>query len=109
MKHKILQIALCLTLAGCAGFSRSCSSDIAVAFGANWLVVQYRYDGEAMRCWKLSGTSVENETGSDGIYWKSPEGHLVHISGWYNRVQVAHEDWAGAASSLGVDLKKCGQ
>lgn len=94
-------ILLLLTLAGCAGIGRGCSS---WSFGADWLIVQYRNDGTMFKCWRLPSTSV---TKSDGIYWKDPRGHLVHISGWYNRVQVSDGDWAGAAGSLDLDLKAC--
>jgi hypothetical protein len=31
----------------------------------------------------------------------------VHISGWYNRVQVNNGDWNGAAAALGIDLSRC--
>jgi hypothetical protein len=40
--------------------------------------------------------------------WLDPHGsHLVHISGWYNRVQVNNGDWNGAAATLGIDLSRC--
>ena len=95
-------------LVGCAGANRQCSAGMAKSFGANWVVAQCRYDGSVLRCWKLSDASIDNEPHSDGIYWQSPEGHLVHISGWYNRVQVSHAGWEAAAASIGVDLSKCG-
>lgn len=99
-----VRILWALMLAGCAGLGRECSSCKAGSFGADWIVVQYRYDGTPMKCWRLPQTSVTNEPESDGIYWKNPAGHLVHISGWYNRVQVDHGDWKGAADSLDIDL-----
>lgn len=102
--------ALCLIfLAGCAGMERDCSSCSAQAYGANWLIVQYNYNGEAIQCWKLMNTSVSNEEHSDGIYWKSPGGHLVHLSGWYNRVQINGTDFESAAKDMHVDLTKCSQ
>lgn len=100
-------ITMSLLLVGCAGMERECSSCGAQNFGADWIVVQYRNDGVPVVCWQLRETSVTNEEHSDGIYWKAPEGHLVHISGWYNRVQVDHGDYAGAAKSLGIDLASC--
>jgi hypothetical protein len=105
MKTKM--IIMCLLLTGCAGFSRSCSSFNAESFGANWVIAQYTNSGEMFRCWKLDNTSVTNEEGSDGIYWKAQGGHLVHISGWYNRVQVENSDFAGAASEIDIDINKC--
>ena len=102
---KILLVSLLVT--GCAGVSRSCSSFNAEALGASWLVVQYSADGHAMRCWRLSNASISNENNSDGIYWRSTSGHLVHISGWYNRVQVNNEDYAGAARELDINLEDC--
>jgi hypothetical protein len=96
-----------LFLVGCAGVSRSCSSCVAEDFGADWIIVQYKMDGSVLRCWKMTNVGVVNEPSSDGIYWKGSSGHLVHISGWYNRVQVRNGDWAGAAKDLGVDLALC--
>jgi len=95
-------------LVGCAGMSRECSSWGAGTFGSNWVIVQYANDGRLIKCWRLSSVSVSNEEHSDGIYWKSPDGHLVHISGWYNRVQVDGGDWAGAAKELDINLEGCG-
>jgi hypothetical protein len=92
-------------LSGCAGFGRGCSSQWASATGANWIVVQYAADGRPFAAWKLTGVSVANETSSDGIYWKEGSGHLVHISGWYNRVQVSGGDFTGAAKLLGIDAE----
>lgn len=92
---------------GCAGVSRSCSSDIATSFGGDWIIVQFGAGGLPFNCWKLPNTSVTNEQGSDGVYWLAPDGHLVHISGWYNRVQVDGGRWEQAAKSVGVELAKC--
>ncbi len=87
--------------------SRECSDCTAKSFGGDWLIVQYKMDGEPIACWKLEDTAVTNEPNSDGVYWKAPGGHLVHISGWYNRVQVDHSDFVGAAAQLGIDLEAC--
>jgi len=97
-----------LVVAGCAGMDRGCSSCVAENMGGDWIIIQYRFDGSPMACWKLRGTSVTNEEHSDGIYWKGPTGHLVHISGWYNRVQVTNGDFDGAAKSVGVVLSDHG-
>ena len=96
-----------LLLAGCAGFERECSASCASAAGADWVVVQYRFDGEPINCWKLTNVGVSNEASSDGIFWKGRGGHLVHISGWYNRVQVERGDFEGAAREVGVELQQC--
>jgi hypothetical protein len=106
---KLAHLALLIPLAGCAGLQRSCASGCAESFGRDWIVVQYRYDGTPLNCWRLPNTSITNESNSDGIYWLDPHGgHLVHISGWYNRVQVEGGSWADAGSVLGIDYSKCG-
>lgn len=102
MKHLKMLLPI-LLVAGCAGTMRKCSSDWAEVAGADWLIVQYKYDGTSLRCWKLPNTSVANEENSDGVYWKSPDGHLIHLSGWYSRVQVAGGNFDGAAREIGVE------
>lgn len=105
---KYIKYLVFLMLVGCAGMERDCNSCNAGNFGADWLVVQYQFNGEPINCWKLNNVGISNETGSDGIFWlDSSTKHLVHISGWYNRVQVDHGDFDGAAKLLGVDLKLC--
>jgi hypothetical protein len=94
---------------GCAGMSRDVSSWLAREVGADWIVVQYRWDGIPMNCWRLTGVGISNEPQSDGIFWKdSSTGHLVHIAGWYNRVQVTSGDFVSAAHLTGVDSEACG-
>lgn len=95
-----------LLLVGCAGTSRSCASCNAENFGADWIIVQYRVDGVPINCWQLRQVSVANEQGSDGIYWATPSGNLIHISGWYNRVQVKGS-FESAAKEVGIDLAAC--
>jgi len=105
--RKYWYLLLCLILlSGCAGMGRGCSSIWADAAGADWIVVQYGMDGSPIAAWKLTNVSIANETSSDGIYWKEGSGHLVHISGWYNRVQVANSDYASASKLLGIELNK---
>jgi hypothetical protein len=104
---KLLRALPMLLLVGCAGMSRSCASCNAESFGADWLIAQYNYNGDQIHCWKLTGRSVSNEEGSDGIYWTSNEGHLVHIGGWYTRVQVSGGDFESAAAKNNIDLKNC--
>ena len=95
-------------LAGCAGMQRSCSSCMAEEFAADWIVAEYNYMGTPTHCWKLENTSIANESQSDGIYWLDRGTHnLVHISGWYNRVQVENNMWQEAANSLGISLDRC--
>ena len=103
-----LRIALAATLLlGCAGIQRDCSSCWASNTGGNWIIVQYRFDGTPINCWELRNTPVDNEGHTDGIFWQDKGGHLVHISGWYNRVQVQSERWEEAAATLGVDEARC--
>jgi len=102
----VLLLALSF-VGGCDGCMRSCAADWAETTGADWLIVQYDMAGEPFGCWIQRDVSVTNEDGSDGIYWKSDTGHLVHVSGWYNRVQVDGGDFAGSAALLGVDPALC--
>lgn len=106
MKNLLKYLPL-LLLCGCAGYQRSCASGIAGAVGADWIVVQYKMTGEPLNCWKLQGTSIANEEHSDGIYWLGENGHLVHISGQYNRVQVGGGKFEDAAKLVGVDMNIC--
>lgn len=96
-----------LVVGGCAGTQRSCASGCASSYGADWVVVQYDCDGESYRCWELHDTSMANEEHSDGVYWLSPDGHLVHISNNYNRIQVGGGDWAGAYREAGISREAC--
>jgi hypothetical protein len=99
---------LALFTTACAGTQRWCSSTYAENFGSDWIIVQYGFDGKPINCWQLRGAAVTNETASDGVYWKdSVTGHLIHISGWYNRVQVSGSDFPHAAALLGVSLDRC--
>lgn len=96
-------------LLGCAGFDREWKSGCAEHLGSDWIIVQYAVDGHPFAAWKLVKTSVSNEKNSDGIYWADEQtGHLVHISGWYNRVQVQNGRFDEAAKLLGVDLNQIG-
>lgn len=110
MKDFLKKYALRLSivfLAGCAGFQRDCSSSCASQYGADWIILQYGFDGAPINCWQLHGVAVTNEQATDGIYWKDEHSHLIHISGWYNRVQVTGSDFASAAKSIGVDPERC--
>ena len=108
MVTKVIKyIGLFLFITGCAGTQRDCSSNCASEYGGDWIIVQYRFDGSPINCWELKDTAVSNESGTDGIYWQDPNGHLVHISGWYNRVQVKNNRWDQAAKTLGVDDALC--
>ena len=94
-------------LLGCAGWQRDCASSCASSLGSDWIVLQYGYDGKPINCWRLTNTAIDNENQTDGVFWRENTGHLVHISGWYNRVQVSSGDWDGAAKTLGIDLARC--
>lgn len=92
---------------GWRGVSRSCSGCYAQAAGSNWVVVQLDLSGRPFRCWELHEVSIANETNSDGIYWEEENGNLVHVSGLYNRVQVAGDNWEAAFASLGLSQGRC--
>lgn len=94
-------------LVGCAGMQRSCTSCNAEQFGADWVVVQLDVNGRPFRCWELHNVSISNETQSDGIQWQASTGHMVHVSGFYNRVQVIGGRWDEAARELGLTRAAC--
>jgi len=94
-------------LAGCAGMGRSCASCNAESFGADWVVVQMDLAGQPVRCWELRNVSITNEPHSDGIYWEGTGGNLVHISGFYNRVQVTGGQWDAAFREVGLTQAEC--
>lgn len=88
------------------GVRRCWTAFKAGAIGSDWIVVQFDMNGKPFNAWKYEGVSVTNETNSDGIYWTDPAEHLVHISGWYDRVQVSDKKFSEAARILGVDDSK---
>lgn len=104
IKNRMAAVVMAAALVGCAGMSRDCASCGTEMSGANWLVVQLCADGEIRNCWRLYGLAVANEDRSDGIWWVA-DGQQVHISGWYNFVQVTN--WDSAAKQLGVELDRC--
>ena len=105
--QRILWLVLTLLLVSCVGIERGGSSCMAQGLGADWIVVQYKLDGTPLNCWMLEHSGVASESSSDGIFWKSPEGHLVHLSGHYNYVQVTRGDFKDAAVELGIDPARC--
>lgn len=97
-----------LSLTACDGFMRSCSSGIATEFGGDWVVVELtEAGGLPYRCWMLSDVSLSSEEGSDGIYWQAEEGHLVHVAGSYDFVQVQGGDWERALSEINMTKDAC--
>ena len=106
MKTSMIRILAILFLVACAGTQRSCARSCATNFGADYIVAQFRMDGTVMNCWKLTNVSVSNEENSDGIYW-TESGHLVHIAGIYNYVQVDGGKWQEAAKKMNINLAGC--
>ena len=104
-----LLLALPLALTGCKGLQRNLAVVGASTFGADWVIAQDNMEGNVARCWIIRNQSVDNEGNSDGIHWlDQTTGHLIHISGWYNRVQVSHGDFSRAGHFIGVeDVSKC--
>ena len=105
----ILRLMLIFLCSSCAGFERKCSATCASSVGADWIVVQYTVAGDPLRCWRLEDVSVSNEQSSDGIYWLSDDGNLVHISGQYNMVQVEGNRWREGYAELGLTESLCEQ
>lgn len=101
-------VVLAVLTAACAGFQKDCSKMGASNFGSDWLVVQFDQTGHAFNCWKLTGAVVESSEGGN-VDWKdTTDGHLVHITGWENRVQVERGNWESAAKIVGIDAAQCG-
>jgi hypothetical protein len=108
MKKRIL-LAICMMfMAGCAGLQRSCASTWSSNVGANWIIVQFGFDGRPFNCWKLTNVVLTNEQSGDGVWWQDADGHLAHVAGWYNRVQVKGANFDTAARMLGVEAGQCG-
>lgn len=101
------RLGLAVLVFGCAGLGRDCSSCTASSFGADIVVVQMDAWGHPYRCWALQNVSLDNESQSDGIYWKSTSGNLLHISGHYNYVQVMNGDWDGAYREFNITEATC--
>lgn len=76
-------------ISGPKGCSRTMQSWSASAYGSDWFVVQYAYDGSVITTWELQNKSVENESSSDGIVFVDNAGNVTHLSGHYVYVQVA--------------------
>jgi hypothetical protein len=56
----------------------------ATAYGSEWLVIQYTSQGDVNMFWDLkSPSSVCSESHSDGIYFTTTEGTIVHLSNFY--------------------------
>lgn len=106
MKRALLIIGLAFTTA-CAGNAKACSQFSAQSFGSDWIVVQFAQDGHAFNCWKLHGAAVGSSEGGNVDWQDRVNGHLVHITGWENRVQVVRGDFEGAAALVGVDATRC--
>lgn len=112
MKKKALGslMALCLlSLTSCGkGWERQQAINNAENNGADWVVSQYDMNGHTARCWLLTNVSVANEEHSDGLHWQDNDGHLIHISGWYNRVMVLHGDFQEAGNQIDIpDVRQC--
>lgn len=103
----IASVVSLFSLTSCKGYDRQMAVANADNYGADWIVAQDSYDGHVYRCWKLHDTSVATEEHSEGIHWLDNSGHIVHISGWYNRVSVSNSNWEDAAKQIDVDLTKC--
>lgn len=72
---------------GPAGIKTAFSGWKASAYGSDWLVVQYAQSGCVITHWELENEAVQNETSSDGIFFVTEDGPVVHLSGHYAYVQ----------------------
>ena len=72
---------------GPAGIKTTFSGWQASAYGSDWLVVQYAQSGCVITSWELEDEAVQNESSSDGIFFVTEEGPVVHLSGHYAYVQ----------------------
>lgn len=104
---RALTIGATVFACGCAGMGKSCSQFGASAFGSDWIIVQYAFDGRPFHCWRLTDAPVDSESGGN-LNWKDKSnGHLVHVTGWENRVQVINGDFETAARLLGIEANQC--
>ncbi len=105
---KIFKYLPFVFLLGCASTQRDCSASVNETFGGDWVIAQYGFDGKPINCWNLRNVAITTEEHSEGIYWQdSSTGNLIHLSGWYSRVQVSKNNHEAAAKSLGVELQYC--
>lgn len=104
---KLLAVVLAIFAVGCAGIQRDCASSMSSNFGANWIIVQFDSTGRPFNCWKLNNVVLTNEASGDGVWWQDSDGHLAHVAGWYNRVQVNGTNFDTAGKLLGVDANRC--
>lgn len=72
---------------GPAGMKTTLLGWTASAYGSDWLIVQYAQSGCVITHWNLKNEAVQNEDRSDGIYFVTEEGAVVHLSGHYAYVQ----------------------
>ena len=100
MIKKLLLLATVASVTSCTSLSREVSRLTATSFGADYIVVKRDMLGKPFLCWKLKNVTVTSERTSDGIYWQHPTGHLIHISGNYDYVQVKHGDYDSAMSLI---------
>jgi hypothetical protein len=106
----IILIIMVLGYFGRTSVSRGCSNFSAKYTGADWIIVKTDLEGKPFRCWELRNVSIVNEENSDGIYWKdSSTGNLIHISGFYDRVQVSNNNWDKAFRTLNLTRNTCQQ
>ncbi len=106
--RRLSVLLLVVLTAGCAGMQKDCAKTSADSFGADWIVVQYAQDGRPFHCWKLRQTVVSSSEGGNVDWQDRTNGHLVHLTGWENRVQVVNGDFDGAAQIVGVTAADCG-
>ena len=96
-----LVISGVLMCAGPAGLKTGLSSWQASAYGSDWLVVQYAQSGCTIATWELRDEAIKNEGDSDGIYFVSEGGAVVHLSGHYVYVQSPTPKEAAQLLGLG--------
>jgi len=106
MKQVMLFVLVAFTVA-CAANQKACAQFSASSFGTDWIVVQYDMSGKPFHCWKLHDTAVDSSEGGNVDWQDRNNGHLVHLTGWENRVQVVKGDFDGAAKLIGVNSNKC--
>lgn len=83
----LIALVLVFVIMGPAGIKTSFKGWQASAYGSDWIVVQYAQSGCVITHWKLEDEAIHNESDSDGIYFVTEEGPVVHLSGHYVYVQ----------------------
>ena len=66
------------------------------AYGSDWLVVQYDMTGSPIQYWELKDKSIGSEFNSDGIFFTDNDNLVIHLSGFYNYIEIKDNNFEKA-------------